>query len=137
MLDVEVKEKSLSELFLNFIGVSQFSALMEILEGEEKEFANDLIVKLGDVFKTMPKTGETDGQGKDALVKLHYFFGNMDAFIIEKDMIEDEQIQAYGYMRMGADGELGYISIVDLLANGFELDFHWEEKSIRAALAER
>lgn len=40
--------------------------------GESEAFA-DIILNPSDRVKSMPKTYETDGQGKKALVQLHYF----------------------------------------------------------------
>ena len=68
----------------------------------------------------------------DAIVYLHYFKGNMDWYITEKDMIEEEQNQAFGYADLGLGfGELGYISLIELAENGVELDLHWTPKTLR------
>ena len=62
----------------------------------------------------------SDGKGDDAVVYLHYFRGGMDWYITEKDM-EEEQHQAFGLADLGYGGELGYISIQELIDNGVSL----------------
>jgi len=43
--------------------------------------------------------------------------------------MEREQLQAFGLADMGSP-ELGYISIVELLQKGVELDLHWTQKKL-------
>lgn len=77
----------------------------------------------------MPKTYEQDGKGLKAIAYLHYFTGNADWYITEKDMSDPDepgQLQAFGLANLGYGGELGYISIVELLKRGAELDYHFE-----------
>jgi len=122
----------------NFVGENQLSAMGDGVRGEEGEFFKSLFVKLADKIKNMPKTGETDGQGDDAVVHLHYFLGNMDWFITEKDMIEDEQYQAFGLADLGMGyPELGYISIEEITSAGAELDLYWTPKTLREVKEER
>lgn len=116
----------------HFVGDSQLEAMGNGVRGEEAEFFKTLFVKLEWKIQTMPKTGETDGQGDDAVVHLHYFLGNMDWFITEKDMIEDEQYQAFGLADLGMGfPELGYISIEEITGAGAELDLYWTPKTLR------
>jgi hypothetical protein len=77
----------------------------------------------------MPKTYETDGQGDEAIAHLHYFTSGFDWYITERDM-EEEQLQAFG-LACVHETELGYISIVELLRNGAELDLHFMPKAIK------
>jgi hypothetical protein len=74
----------------------------------------------------MPKTYEQDGKDDQAIVYLHYFAGGRaNAYITERDQ-EPEQHQAFGLADLFGDGgERGYISLVEWLANGAELDFHF------------
>ena len=122
----------------NFVSESQMSALGDLCYGEERHFFIEKLVDLGRTISAMPKTGETDGQGDDAIVHLHYFLGNMDWFITEKDMILDEQYQAFGLADLGMGyPELGYISIEEITAAGAELDLYWTPKSLREVKEER
>ena len=109
----------------DFVSDSQLEAMGDGVRGEEGEFFKTLFVKLAETINNMPVTYKTDGQGDEAIVHLHYFRGNMDWYITEKDM-GDEQIQAFGLADLGmGHPELGYISIEELVANGIELDLYW------------
>ena len=113
-----------------FIGNQQLQATGAACYGEEKQFFFDKLCHMADVVNTMPKTYEQDGKGKDAIVYLHYFKNGMDWYITEKDM-EAEQLQAYGLADLGHGGELGYISITELIENNVELDFYWTPKTLK------
>lgn len=79
----------------------------------------------------MPTTYETDGQGGDAIVWLHYFTPSGDWYITERDM-EREQLQAFGKADLFGDGgEIGYINLVELLECGAELDLHWSPEALK------
>jgi hypothetical protein len=86
----------------------------------------------------MPKTGEQDGKGEQATAYLHYFAGGQASwYITEKDAGSPDddpgtgQIQAFGLADLFGDGgELGYISIAEILENGGELDFHFTPKTL-------
>jgi len=119
-----------------FISRQQLNAIVRGCKGEEKEYFFDLAANLGKRFATMAKTYEQDGKGDDAVVYLHYFRGGMDWFITEKDM-EDEQHQAFGMADIGYGGSLGYISLVELMENNIELDFHWTPKTLGEVKASR
>jgi len=114
-----------------FVSEQQIQAMAEGANGEERTYFIDKILEMVDTFRTMPKTYEQDGKGDDAIVTLHYFRGGMDWYITEKDM-EDEQLQAFGLADLGYGGELGYISIQELIENGIELDIHWTPKTLGA-----
>ena len=115
----------------SFIGKSQISVIRRACRGEEKQWFFDMLVKLADLIKTMPVTYEQDGKGEEAIVYLHYFTGGADWFIYEKD-VEPEQLQAFGLADLFGDGgELGYISIVELIADEVELDLHWTPKPLK------
>ena len=114
----------------DFVSDSQLEAMGDGVRGEEGEFFKTLFVKLAETITNMPVTYKTDGQGDEAIVHLHYFRGNMDWYITEKDM-GDEQIQAFGLADLGMGfPELGYISIEELVANGIELDLYWTPKTL-------
>jgi len=112
-----------------FIGKSQLAAIDAGVWSEERQFFYDKLVEMAEIITKMPVTYETDGQGLDAIVKLHYFTGGADWYITERDM-EEAQLQAFGKADLGYGGELGYISIVEILECGAELDLHWTQKPL-------
>lgn len=90
----------------------------------------EILSELSDIINKMPKTYQTTKIDTDEkIVYLHYFFGDSDWFIVEKDK-EPEQYQAYGYAILNGDyqnAEWGYIDIEALKAtNKVELDFFFE-----------
>lgn len=117
-----------------FIGYSQRKTVFELFNSEERQYFVDLMAGLAALVSTMPKTYEQDGKGDDAIASLHYFTGSCDWWITEKDIGAPEepgQHQAFGLASLnGGEPELGYISIVELLTNGAELDFHFSPKRI-------
>lgn len=119
----------------SFISNSQLSAMASGMRGEEKQYFFDKAVELAATISTMPKTYEQDGKGDQSIAYLHYFHGNMDWYITEKDMgspddTEPGQHQAFGLADIGFGSELGYISIAELIENGIELDFHFKPRTI-------
>ncbi len=121
---------ALNKTLVHFISTSQCKVMVQLSRGEEGQFFIDKMVELAAMIEKMPKTMEQDGRGDKAIVYLHYFKGGCDWFIYEKDM-ETEQHQAFGLADLFGDGgELGYISIVELLANNVELDLHWTPKTL-------
>jgi len=106
----------------------QFATVRTLLRGEEGAFFTDTITRLLGVWDTMPKTYETDGQGMEAIARLHWFTGGCDWWIVEKDSDPDNagQVQAFGIADLGQGcRELGYINLVEILRAGAELDFHF------------
>jgi len=119
-----------------FIGSRQLRFVADACRGEEKQFFFDKMVELAQIVSTMPKTYEQDGKGENAVAYLHYFAGGQaNWWITEKDIGTPEepgQHQAFGLADLFGDGgELGYISIVEILANGGELDFHFTPKTLK------
>ncbi len=114
-----------------FIGLSELRAIKENTRGEEGEFFRAKIAELKNRIANMPKTYETDGMGDAAPVTLHYFLGGSDWYIIEKDS-EPEQLQAFGFACLNGDknAELGYISIVDIIKHGGELDLYYTPETL-------
>jgi len=126
------------------MGRGQCAVVRAGLRGEEKAYFAEVLARVARTFDTMPTTGETDGQGEDAVAHLHYFTGAADFWIVERDAgsPDDEpgtgQIQAFGLADLYGDGgELGYISIPELLENGAELDFHFKPKTLREIRAKQ
>lgn len=107
-----------------FVPRFQLSILEGLIDGEEGQYFIDTVVELDYLIQQMPQTYEQDGKGDQAVAYLHYFRGNMDWYITEKDM-EDEQLQAFGLANLGYGAELGYISIEELKANNVEIDLHF------------
>ena len=118
------------EFLKGFIGKSQLLAMKEVCKGEEKQFMFDKMVEMAGRIQAMPKTGETDAQGNGAIVYLHYFRGNMDWHLTEKDS-EPEQLQAFGLCDLGMGfPELGYVSIEELKGVRAELDLYFKPVSL-------
>ena len=121
---------------IGFMGPYQGAAMIEGMKGEEAEFFKISALEWSVLILTMPKSYETDGQGMAAVAQLHYFKGGMDWYITEKDAGEKadgspgQQHQAFGWADLGYGGELGYISIAEIIANGGELDLHWAPKPL-------
>ncbi len=112
-----------------FISPAQIEAMANVCRTKERAF---MYKKLAEVIKTinaMPKTYETDGQYKKAVVQLHYFMSGCDWYITERDM-DCDQFQAFGMANLGHGGEMGYISIVEIIAAGAELDLFWTPKPL-------
>ena len=126
------------DTFRNFVGPAQRQCLYDAMRGEEGEYFRKTIVAfMLATFETMPKTYEQDGKGEQAVVWLHYFSPSADWYITERDM-EEEQHQAFGLADLFGDGgELGYISIAELIANGVELDLHWDPRPLVQCRKER
>lgn len=121
-------------LLQRFISPRQLRAVRFLMRGDERQFFVDKLTELAETIKGMPATGEQDGKGEEAIVYLHYF-GHGDWYITEKDIeSEDEpgQHQAFGLADLFHDGgELGYISIVELMDAGVEMDFHFKPRTLR------
>jgi len=113
-----------------FIGGSQLQAIGDACRGEEKQFFFAKLVELAAQVATMPKVYEQDGLGDSAIVGLHYFTGSCDWYITERD-ISAEQHQAFGLANLGYGGELGYISIAELIEAGAEIDLYFTPKPLR------
>ena len=127
-----------------FVPPEQLKFTLELTKGEEGQYFKDVLANIEKIADSMPKTYETDGQGYDAIAHLHYFLGSADIYLTEKDM-EDQQLQAFGWITFGGrdEGELGYINleeIFDAVVQGqyrFELDYNFEPKPLKEALAEK
>jgi len=124
----------------HFIGTGQKQTLRACLNGEEATHFQEILKTYADRVEAMPKTGETDGQGDEAIVYLHYFTAGADWWITEKDMgNEDDEVkgmqhQAFGLARIH-EIELGYISIQEALECGAELDLYFTPRTLREVRA--
>lgn len=112
-----------------FIGTAQLQAIGQVCYSEEKQFMFSKLAEMAGIVTTMPVTYDTDGQGQQAIAQLHYFTGGCDWYITERDQ-ENEQLQAFGLANLGYGGELGYISIVEILECGAELDLYWTPQQL-------
>ena len=116
-------------IFKSITPAGQYAAVvLDGLRGEERQFFADTIAKMAGIWRDTPKTYETDGQGREALARLHYFTGGCDWWIVEKDSDPDGegQIQAFGIADLGQGyRKLGYINLVEIIRAGAELDFHF------------
>lgn len=110
-----------------FIGREQLSVIADACRGEERDFFFDKLREYAERVTAMPKVYEQDGKSDQAVVYLHYFLGDMDFYITERD-ISEEQLQAFGYSDLGYGPELGYVSIEEITSNGVELDLHWRPR---------
>lgn len=119
-------------LLRRFISPQQMAALHQCLQGEERQFFIGKLTDLASMIAAMPVTYQQDGKGQDAIVYLHYFAGGQaNWYITEKD-IENAQLQAYGLADLFNDGgELGYISIVELIQHRAELDLYFTPCTLR------
>jgi hypothetical protein len=122
----------------DFLGPQQVTVLAQAARfGEEREFFREKLCGLAHLVDTMPKTYDQDGKGDNAIAYLHYFAGGQASWwITEKDAgsPDDEpgtgQVQAFGLADLGDGGELGYISIAEILEAGGELDLYFRPKTL-------
>ncbi len=121
-----------------FISSRQLFALSSAFHYEEKQFFFDKVVEMSLIIANMSESYQQDGKGDEAMVYLHYFRGGMDWYITEKDAgSEDDhpkdkgkQFQAFGFADLGYGGELGYISIAELIENNIEIDLYFTPKPL-------
>ena len=127
---------AIDNLLRPFISPAQTAVLEKMLKGEEALYFQELLSGLAADIQAMPKTGETDGQGDKAVAHLHYFMGQFDFWITERDIGDGtadlRQHQAFGFVNLGDpdNAELGYISLPELFASNVELDLYWVPKTL-------
>ena len=109
-----------------FLGQQQLEMIGALARGEEGEFFVAQMEEYAERVRTMPKTYDQQDVA-DPIAYLHYFLGNMDWYITERDVDTDGagQVQAFGTSNLGYGAGLGYISIPELLENGVELDLYF------------
>lgn len=126
----------------HFFNRSQFLAVVMASDpkhSEEAEFFLHKLIDLAQQIETMPKTYDQEDQGDQATVHLHYFLGDSDWYITEKDMDGGIE-QAFGYAILNGDDECaeqGYISIQELTACGAELDLYFTPCTLGEIKAKR
>jgi hypothetical protein len=98
----------------------------------------DARIRINEQVATCPKTYETeDIKTRDKIAQLHYFRGESDWYIIEKDS-EIDQLQAFGYVILNGDdqnAEFGYINIEDVKRYA-ELDLYWTPVKMGTLMAD-
>jgi len=114
-----------------FMSTQQLNAIAAGCCSEERQYFIGKIAEYANRIATMPATYEQESKGDQAIVYLHYFKGGCDWYITEKD-VEPLQHQAFGLANLGYGGELGYISIIELISHNVELDLHWTPKPLAA-----
>lgn len=123
-----------------YIPTSELQAIADGCRSEEMQFFFNKLVELVNTIKTMPRTYEQDGKSEKAIAYLHYFKGGADWYITELDKGSEEdksQSQAFGLADLGYGAELGYISIVELVEAGVELDLYFSPKTLRELKTEK
>ena len=113
---------SVPQILGSFICKRQSAALEQLISGEEGLYFQETLEALAALIAGMPQTGDTDGEGDDAVVYLHYFMGNFDFWITERDMGDGSADPD--------NAELGYISLPELFASNVELDLNWAPKTL-------
>lgn len=123
-----------------FISMGQLRVITAGCRGEEGDYFRAKLTEYGERIAAMPKTYDQGDLGEQAVISLHYFIGGCDWYITERDIDEDGegQIQAFGLADLFGDGgEIGYISIPEILANGGELDLHFAPCTLAEVKADR
>jgi len=115
-----------------YIKPTQLEVLGDSCRGEEKQFFFDLVCEYADRIRAMPRIYAQSKLGDQAIAYLHYFTGGShSAYITEIDPAAEDRL-AFGSSDLGYGGDLGYVSIAELLASGAELDLYWKPKTLAA-----
>ncbi len=131
----EKRRNEVLETVRPFMSESQFRVVASnASRGEEKEFFREKLLEVANTIKGMPKTYDQDGKGMQSVAHLHYFKGSADWYITEKDK-EGGVDQAFGWADLFGDGgELGYISIAEIVGAGVELDLYFKPATLASLL---
>lgn len=117
-------------LLRHFIPKRQYAAIMRFSMGEEGEWFTSKLDEIARILETMPRVYQQSKLGDQAVAYLHYFAGGCDWWITERDKTS-AQHQAFGLANLGYGGELGYVSIAEMLdVPVVEIDLHWKPKTI-------
>lgn len=115
-----------------FVPHSQMRFCIGHLNGEEGQHFIDVLTKLADIWKGAATTRQTNGMGESAVAFMHFFGGSFDLYLTEKD-VEAEQLQAYGYVRIGRNEgfEAGYVDLTEIQAEPIiNVDFDFMPETI-------
>lgn len=128
-------QRKMLSLLKYFVPYPQLDVIRMLTRGEEGRFFSQKIRELYETINTMPKIYETQNQGDDAIVHLHYFGRGHDIFITERDTsLEQKQAFGYTYIRLHASGDPGYVAINEFIELfGIELDLHWTKVTLKQA----
>ena len=135
---IKITYSQASKKLGKFIGSNQLHAMVKGCNGEEGEYFIAKLEEYEQRINTMPHTYQQDGLGDNAIAYLHYFTGGCDWYITEKDVGDPSdtdtgtQYQAFGLANLGYGGELGYISINDLVEDQVDFDLHFKPTTIGA-----
>ena len=133
----EATTASATDVLAQFVPARQLRFTRGLFRGEEGQFFRDKLADLARTWAAMPVLYGQEGKGEDATVFLHYFGGSADWWITEKGDGPDNP-EAFGLADLFGDGgELGYISIAELLGENVELDYHWTPKTLAQVRAAR
>lgn len=114
----------------DFIGPEQ----LQVIRNAPVRVFSQKLAEIQRTLEAMPLTYQTEGQGLDAVARLHYFTPSTDHYIVELDASAEDgkHWQAFGLADLFQDGgELGYIAIPELLDAGAELDLWWTPRTLR------
>lgn len=112
------------------IGTLQYRTLREfILQSDESDFFATTVDEVANIVADTPDLYSQEDAGEKAIVRLHYFLGNYDAWITELNL--GTRI-AFGKASFNgaSEAEYGYISLQELFDNNVELDLYWTPKPI-------
>ena len=107
-------------------------AQLEITKNNLQEFS-EALQRFEASLKKCPNIGETDNLNEHPAI-FHYFYGSTDIFICEYD--RNNKMFGYGILNADLDNsEWGYFNLPDITnIPKFNIDYHFEEQSIEAAL---
>lgn len=116
---------------LKFIPPVQAKYFIVGLNGEERMYFKSIADKIADVISKAPAIYETEGKGIKVKPVLHYFYGNVDIYIIELDKSGNNQHFGYTSLGMGYL-EAGYIDLDYIFKElpELNLDFYFKPKTI-------
>lgn len=112
------------------IGTLQYRTLREfILQSEESDFFATIVGEVANIVADTPDLYSQEDAGEKAIVRLHYFLSNYDAWITELNL---GTCEAFGKASFAgaSEAEYGYISLQELFDNNVELDLYWTPKPI-------
>jgi len=112
------------------IGMLQYRTLRGyILDSEESTFFCYTVEEVANRVADTPDLYSQDGASDKAIVHLHYFNGNYDAWITELNLGTGGAFGKASFY--GAfEAEYGYISLQELFDNNVELDLYWTPRTI-------
>jgi len=116
---------------LKFMPASQAQCFVDGLMGEEHRYFEDVANKLAKVISSAPAIYETDGQGEEVKPVLHYFYNNVDIYIVEIDRSGSNQHFGYTIIGLGYL-EAGYIDLQHIFPQFplLNLDFNFNPQTI-------